>query len=635
MKIYFNKRILLPVFLICGMLGLVSCEDYLDKSPQSDIDVTEAYKNFKNFQGFTEELYNCIPVVSASEYHNNWNYGEEEYWQPNEQRLFANAIDEGDYWGWNKRYYSWFKTAGTGLDADYTHSTNRFKKGRLWGLSWYGIRKANIGIANLDMLTEATQEEKDLIEGQLYFFRGWFHFMLMQYWGGLPYIDQVLPSDEVFKLSRLSYQATADKVAEDFQHAADLLPVNWDETQIGKATLGNNNIRINKIMALAYLGKNLLWAGSPLMNHESTGNNSYNTEYCKRAADAFGKVLQLCDETGRYELAKFSDYSDIFYTYNQGGRIPGLKEAIFMENLTESGGRWRWNQVNDYRPPLILNTGIKVFPTANYVDYYGMKNGMPIADAESYDPESGYNPEYPWKDRDPRFYHDIIFDANKCAMNGSGSLEEDRQYASLYSGGKYRTFNGVQSVLTGYMNSKFTSKLLNEFDGYRDNNVVVLSFLRLADVYLMYAEATAVGYGSPDKSASGYGMSAVAAINVIRDRAGVGHVADKFLGSTESFLSEVRRERAVELAFEGHRFIDLRRWMLLLEKPYTLKTAVEFDRANDVPSSELYAKPENGHVLNFRETILRERKFSTKHYWFPFRIDDVNMYPEFEQNPGW
>lgn len=628
MKKTFIKIAMLLVLTLC-VLSWSSCKHYLDVSPRSDISPTDAYKNFRNFQGFTEELYNCIPLVSSQDFHNNWNFGEDEYWEPDETRLFAYSVDQGDYWGWNTAYYNWFKTGGNPA------SQTRGDKGHLWGLSWYAISKANTGIANLDKLTDATSEEKNLIAGQLYFFRGWFYFMLMQYWGGLPYIDHPLPSDQPLRLPRLNYQQTADKAAADFQKAADLLPVNWDETVAGKTTLGNNNLRINKIMALAYLGKDLLWAGSPLMNYESTGNKSYNVDYCKKSADAFAQALQLTESTGRYQLANFANYSQLFYTYNQNGKVPGLQEAIFMENLAESSSRWRWNQVNDYRPMTIDASGIKVYPTANYVDYYGMANGLPITDPTKKDAESGYDPEYPWKGRDPRFYNDIIFDGVKCALNTKGDMTENRQYASLYNNGLYRTSNGPKGVLTGYMNSKFTSKLMNDYDGFKDNNTFVLSFMRLADVYLLYAEATAEGYGSPQSTASGYTLSAADAVNKIRDRAGVGHVAAKFLGSTDSFMSELRRERAVELAFEGHRFIDLRRWMLLLDRPYTLKMAVQFDRANDVSSSVLYAHPENGHVLNLQETVLFERHLDVKHYWFPFLKSDVQIYKDFKQNPGW
>lgn len=150
------KKIITTALFVLGVLSLTtSCKDYLDKSPLSDISETDPYKNYKNFQGFTDELYNCIPMMSTPEYHSSWNFGEDEYWQPSETRIMANAVDQGNYWGWNEVYYSFFKTGAPG-----TTGTNRFDKGHLWGLSWYGIRKANVGLANLSLLTSATEEEK-------------------------------------------------------------------------------------------------------------------------------------------------------------------------------------------------------------------------------------------------------------------------------------------------------------------------------------------------------------------------------------------------------------------------------------------------------------------------------------------
>ncbi|MDP4208826.1 MAG: RagB/SusD family nutrient uptake outer membrane protein [Bacteroidota bacterium] len=643
MKKYFSK-ILMSSALIVSFFGFNSCTDYLDKSPLSDISPTDAYKNFTNFQGFTEELYNCIPLVTAIGSHNNWNFGEEELWELGESRLFAYNVDQGDYRAWNNAIFgSWFKNGGV------PSSNTRGDKGNLWGLSWYGIRKANIGIANLDKLTEASDVEKNLIAGQLYFFRGWFHFMLMQYWGGLPYVNSVLPSDQAPQLPRLSYQALADSVAKDFQKAADLLPVDWDKIDWPQTTVkqnltpGNNNLRINKIMALAYLGKNLLWAGSPLMNSASTGKQTYDIDYCKKATNAFAQALQLCESTKRYGLVPFSNYSDLFYTYNQGGKLPGtatvngevVREAIFMENTAEVAGRFQWNQTNDYRPASINNSGIKCSPTANYIDYYGMANGMPIKDPTVKDPESGYDPEYPWKNRDPRFYTDIMFDGAKCALNSK--LAENVQYAALYSGGAYRTggTTGAKGMTTGYILTKFLPRLMNDWDGYVKGTTMSLSFMRLADVYLMYAEAAAVAYGGSQGKDPNYYLTAQKAVNVIRDRAGVGQVAQKFVDDPDLFMGELRRERAVELAFEGHRFVDLRRWLLLDKRPYTLKKGIEFDRANDVPSSVLYQNPQNGHVKNFRETVIIERQFGPRNYWFPFLTSDVNLYKGFSQNPGW
>ena len=628
---------------VMGVIGLASCTDYLDKEERSIIDASQSYLNFRNFQGFVEELYTAMPIMTGHQYHSAWNFGEDDYWEPQESRQLPNAIDQGNYWGWNECFYSYFKEKQGGMNTGTPERmiSDVSTKGYLYGLCWFGIRKANIGIANLDKLVDATQEEKNLIAGQLYFFRAWNHFMLMQYWGGLPYIDVVLDANSVFNLPRLSYQATAEKAAEDFQKAADLLPIDWDQTAAGKATLGKNAVRINKVMALAYKGKDLLWAGSPMMNQESTGNATYNADFCKRAADAFAEALKICEETGRYELADWDHYQEIFYTYKQN-KLNGLKEVLFWENMATCHiGVWRWNLVNDWRPPLINNSGIKCYPAANYTDYFGMANGLPIPDITKPDAASGYNPEYPYKDRDPRFYYNFIYDAVKTVLDGSkilkdGLPDEHKQYASLYEGGLYRTDTPSKCVFTGYMNKKFTSQYMNDFDDYKEGTVLVMPLMRLADVYLMYAESAAAGYGSATASASGYSLSAVGAIDKVRARAGVAGVDSKFLGSVDDFMSEVRRERAVELSFEGHRFTDLRRWLLLDKAPYNKKTAVYFDRAADQSDKERYANPKENHVLNLREVVLTERKYTLpKHNWFPFPQKDVQMYPEFAQNPGW
>lgn len=631
MKKLFTK-ILLPLMIVLGTGALSSCKKYLERSPLTDIKENDPYKNFRNFQGFTEEIYNCIPLLSVNQNHNSINLGEDEFWNPLEQRLIAYHIDNGNYFAFNQVFYTFLGTDGSGA----SNSNEPTNKGNLWGLCWYGIRKANVGLANLDKMTDATQEEKDLIAGQLYFFRGFLHFQVMQYWGGLAYIDQEVPTNSVIKFPRLSYQATADKVAADLKKASELLPSNWDETTVGKQTLGNNNDRINKWMALGFLAKNYLFAGSPLMNRESTGSSSYNTDYCKKSADVFAQMLQSIESTQRYELAPYSQIRDILYTWNKGGLVPGLKENIMHESMVGVNFRWRRNQVNDYRPLVIHPSGIKVYPTANYADYYGMANGLPIPDPEKADAESGYDPEFPWRNRDPRFYNDILIDGERCVTNGATvGNNEFRQYASLFTNGLMRTADGNNKVWTGYMNSKVVAKNMNDVEGLGliENNTFALSLMRLADVYLMYAEATANGYGTPQSLAPGYSLSAVAAVNKVRARAGMPGVNAKFLGSTTSFMSELRRERAVELAFEAHRFNDLRRWLLLTQRPYTQKKAIEFDRA--LPNAQVYAGPRNARVRNFRETVLFERQFTDRHYWLPFLRDDVTTYAEFKQNPGW
>lgn len=619
---YINRFSMVIAIMMATIVGTTSCTDYLDKAPDSDIAPTDPYKNFKNFQGFVEELYACIPVVTNNEYHTCWNYGEEEYWEPQETRLQARDVDNGNFWGWTTAYYGYPRSGGFG--------SGRREKANLWASCWYGIRKANIGIENLDLLVNATQEERNLIEGQLYFFRAWLHFMVMEWWGGMPYIDHVLPADQTPTLNRLTWQECAEKCAADLDHAANLLPVDWDQTTVGKNTLGKNDMRANKIMALAYKGKILLWAGSPLMNSVSGGAKAYNTELCKRGADALAQALKLTEQTGRYELASIDQYNELFLMHNSGGKIPGVKEAILLENLAELAHRWRWNMVNDWRPQSIESSGIKCWPTANYANYFGMANGYRLPeDITQADAESGYDPTLPWKNRDPRFYKNYMFDGVKWkSTGGAGGTAE------LFTGGREsEEVNNKKGCYTGYMNMKWCPQLMNGADGYKENNLAALSLMRLADVYLMYAEATLMGYGSATSTAKDYNLTALDAINKIRQRAGVADVLEKYTNSQELLLDELRRERAVELAFEGMRFHDLRRWLLLDKQPYNLKIGIEFDRKD--PNNYDYDNPEENPIQNLREVVLFERKYTDRHYWFPIPTKDANLYEGFYQNPGW
>lgn len=624
------KAILCGMTVVTANMMFSACTDYLDRSEESIVNEEDAFKNFYSFQGFTEELYYCIPNMNCSYWQSDYNWGEDELIVAGSTWFMGYKIDNGDFRGWQKEYDGWGACwmDGTGT----TTNDDRMQK-RMWPLAWYGIRKANVGLQHLNDMKNCTEEERNLIAGQLYFFRGWFHFMLMQYFGGLPYIDHVIStSNSSVRLPRLSYQECADKAAEDFQRAALLLPLDWDNTAAGSNTLGKNRQRINKIMALGYLGKNYLWAGSPLMNYESQNQKTYNKEYCRKAADAFAQLLHLCKEEGGqadYSLMDFGEYSSIFYTLNQGYKIPGGTEAIFAAPVYQDWGTY-WSQSNQYTPGVLLDGASNMFcPTANYVNYYGMANGLPIPDCTKADLESGYNPRYPWRNRDPRFYHDIVYDGVKC-IQGATSTREAHRYANLYTGGSYR--DDYSGSRTGYLMYKFVPNTTNNDDrGQEKSHLINIPYMRLADIYLMYAEAVANGYDSPNATVSGFNKTAVDAVNQVRDRAGVGHVAAKFLNSTEDFMSEVRRERAVELAYEGHRFNDLRRWLLLTEYPYTIKTAIDFDRASGFNTED----PQNNAVYNLTERTVVERKFNTKHYWMPLKRSDTSIYLEFDQNPGW
>lgn len=613
--------ILSMFFIVC--FTLTSCTDYLDRDSDSVLSEEDAFKNFNNFQGFIEVMYNVIPDIAKHNWVSSFNWGEDEVITTgNGEYLMGYAIDGGNY-------RSYINKEDCFLDRNWSVDGDRFKKS-LWGGGWYAIRQANLGLEALEkgMLKDATQEEQNFIKGQLYFFRAWFYFQLTSYWGGLPYLESVIAPDAQFNLPRETYQENAEKMAADFQRAADLLPIDWDNTATGSRTKGNNALRPNKIWALSYLGKALLYAGSPLMENGANNNNrSYNSEYCKRAADVLGQVLNMVESNQtQYALVDFDNYSTLFYTKEQNWLMPGGTEAIMRSPTYGADSYWR--QMNSYQLQAICEgDGIILCPAANYVNYFGMQNGLPLDD-----PNSHFSRSQPWKDRDPRFYNNFIYDGVK--MIKSPSSFKEYEYANLYEGGNCCD-DPRKTSRTGYFNYKFIPLGANKDDadyGYGKATHFHLSWLRLAEVYLLYAEAVAQGYGSANSNSATFPKSAVYAVNVIRERAGVDPVADSYTNDLEKFMSEVRRERAVELAFEGHRFHDLRRWKLLTEYPYNIKTMQKFDRAE---AFDPEADPKERKVVNFREEIVTQRKLSSKHYWLPFKTEDVTIYPEFYQNPGW
>lgn len=634
--------------------SLSSCQDYLDKEPDSTVSADDAFANFRNFQGFVEEIYNCIPDKEKCNYCPSWNWGDDEIFNPEADNRMTHQVDLGNFRAWESTG-NWLKRDGSST------STDKFAHG-IWNHAWYCIRKCNLGLQNIDKFVTGSAEEKKLIEGQLYFFRAWWHEEMMQYFGGMPYVDTYLDGNAELNLPRLSYRECADKAAADFRKAADLLPINWDKTSAGAATQGKNDLRINKIMALGYLGKTYLWAASPLMKNGAQIGASkngktydYDQEYAKKAAEAFGELLSLV-EAGQtqYALAEFkysdiynheksadanSCFSDIFYTKKQNWKMPGTVEAIFRGPSPDFNGS-NWNTSKVFGPKVqkvVAHDNVIHQPTANLVEAYGMANGEPIYLVENGkyvpNPKSGFDPKHPFKNRDPRFYHDIVFDGFKY-LNGTPGQYADLQYCQLYTGGNMRPIETASR--TGYFIQKLVPHTCNEVDKDYDWGAAFhcyLPYMRLADIYLMYAEACAAFGGATGKS-SNFGKTAEDAINTLRDRCGAGHVAPEFVADNHKFMDEVRREREVELSFEGFRFCDLQRWLLLTEAPYNQKFSQEFDR---VESADFYKNhdPKDAEVANYRRELILTRNFNTKHYWFPLPIKETQLYPEFNQNPGW
>jgi hypothetical protein len=592
------------ICLICLSTGLLSCEDYLDTTLDTDIEIEDVFKDFDSAQGFTEEMYAYIvDYASAAHWQTFMCVGEdaigEDTWR------WDYSCDAGTYWDWIN------ETRNIYYGGDDTSADLPFDRPGIYFASWAGIRKANIAIAYAeDLMVDATDEEVQTILGQAYFFRAFFHHEIMKFWGSIPYIDEVLQDD--WQLDRPDeWSETALKIDDDFDKAIELLPADWDDPDFepGLKTSGQNMFRITKGAALALKGKNLLYAASPLMQgNESTYD--YNEALCDSAAQAFAQLLQM----DRYELVDWDDYTDVFYNLN--GTYPNTTEYIFSQ--PGAVGWWSVFLPENWQSGPWVSQDLTSYPTHNYIqNYFGMNDGLSCEDSPLYDSSD------PWANRDPRFYLWVVIDGDQMVEDLGACSNVTNRYAEFYNGGAHRYPAAENGTRTGYVAKKWYPKSYNIYDG--DTPFGFRVHVRLTDVYLMYAEAALEAYGIYGKP-EGFDLSALDAINKIRERAvpdGSLDVQPEYLVSEDAFMDEIRRERAVELSWEGHRWMDVRRWKLGTEEKYKLKTGITFDRNSE------------GKPINLVEEVLRTKVFEDKHYWLPFPKDDVELYSGFDQNPGW
>lgn len=578
----------LPIIL----LALVGCEsDYLERPAETDIFPEDIYGNYQNFQGFQDRMYSFIIDYNSAKITVGHN-------------LTGETIARQ---GWNSS-----QGASTGNYLNLINGRSNFNdygntqgKYGIYQESWSGIRIANLCLENLDLLVDATDFEKQVIEGQAYFFRAYFHWEIVRAFGSIPYIDKTL-SPEDLELPRFweyngkfDYQAVTEKIVEDLDKAAALLPEVWPNpnSEYGRATKG---------AALSVKAKALLYAGSPLMNQYSRNSPTFDKEYMRRAGEAAAEVLKLADK-GVYALQDFNTMLDMFARTD--GSLPNSPETIFQKNKKQVGnGEVETFLGRLYLPHQALFGGnaITEAVTQNFVDLYEM------ADGTKYKPgtaaEGGYDEDDTkrWDGRDPRFRKNIYVDGDMAGFHPLTQLQ-------LYNGG--RTLNGG-NTMSPYIVHKFWPLGVNKRDQGWNNFRYVTPHLRLAEIYLIYAEAVFEATDNANSTASNYSMSAVDAVNVVRNRAGMPNVTANPAAYGGSFRELVRNERDVELAFEGHRWYDFRRW-------------------RKFPDPILYKMTFDRNYTFFNREVIQLFIFEERNFWMPFPRNLTLLYKDFPQNPGW
>lgn len=626
------KNYKLKIVLFLGLLCSFACEDYLDVAPESVLTEAEVFATFNNAQGFIEEMYALTVAYGlASHTFQDHLLGDETF--ETQAFKFNVQVDRGELDKWTSNTLS-FIGSGTRFGANQpfgdVNNSNQRAHPKVWRASMLGIRKANLAIQNEDLMVGLNQEEKNVILGQAYFFRAFFHNEIMKFWGRFPYITEVftgavtIPRPETYKECALAAN-------EDYKKAAALLPLDWDTMSYGQRTLGNNAARLTKGAAYAFQGKNLLLAASPLMffnNQPGIDTYTYDTELAAMAVDAFAEVLKL--DGSVYSFAQnLTDYRKVFWNAPRNtfpGLAPEAKEYIFASPGASQAGHITSFQAHGMPRSFAPNATQCASVTHSFLQHnFGMANGLSIEDdlSGAYGTPT-YNPLRPFENRDPRYYEWILSDRDAVSPTAPARDRTMKLYSIGTDGrpGAHRNISNFS--FTGYNYMKFYPRdggglHINTGNRILQNYTGMLLSMRLTDAYLMYAEALHVSRGATTAPSS-FSMTAEQVVNKMRARAGTPNVHPAIVANTNKFMDELRRERAVEMSFESHRWVDLRRWGVAHLPKYKIKTELQFDQA----------------WTFFQEAVLTERVCEyPKHYWMPFEVNQTQFYEGFPQNPGW
>lgn len=469
-----------------------------------------------------------------------------------------------------------------------------------WNDSYRYIRAANKILA---MGTDKTDAEIKRYLAEAKFFRAWYYWKLMRIYGGVPLIDKVLDTRDVALFTpRSSRTETADFILTDLAEAQADLPQQTDLS-------GGDKGRITKGAALSLAARVALFEGTWSKFH---GENNA-AKYLDIALASSSEVIS----GGQYGLYKESGAQSYRYLFLEPG--DDSREAILDR-------RYARNILGHDMPYQYDGGGYN--PTRTLADMYLDKNGVPIDNpATVFQGYATYVSEF--QDRDPRMTMTMLIPGTEI-NRVFYPVEKKPNWPDF----PQRNFN------TGYILYKYMSEdpVANNSGQKGDDSFFDYDrhLIRYAEVLLIYAEATFEKNGSIDDA------DLNKSINVIRDRAGMPALTNAFVtGNGLDMRTEIRRERTIELALEGFRYDDLRRWS-------TAETALSQDvkgikiNGTEWQNRAPYSDPIYQAKVDADGFLIAEtgRTFDpAKHYWQPLPTREVAFYQtsgyELKQNPGW
>lgn len=460
-----------------------------------------------------------------------------------------------------------------------------------WGGSYAGIRGANIFLANIDKVPMA-DITKQYWKAEARFIRALLYFELLKRYGGVPLVDdKIFTVEDNLELPRNTYEECVSYIVAECDAIKDNL-----RTEKG-ANYGTNDWgRIAKGAALALKIRTYLYAASPLFNgggFESDATRKVLTGYPTADATRWQRVIESAEELmGLTYYALQPSFNNVFVTNKNTEVILNKQGATNFSVETN-------NAPVGFGTPALSNG--RTSPTADFVNAFPMNNGLDINA-----PGSGYNVANPYANRDPRFTSTLFF-------NGSNWL---RRAVQTFDGGLDKPGGTAVQTRTGYYLRKFMADFSNNTTYTNQYHNFVL--FRYAEVLLSYAEAL---------NEVGRTEDAVTQIKAIRARAGIQAGANTRYGiadgiSQTDLRTLIRNERRIELAFEEHRFWDVRRWKIA---PETLNRTVN--------GTKITKNADNS--FTYQDVPVANLSFTNKLYHMPIPYSETTKNSKLIQNEGW
>lgn len=542
---------------------LCSCNDFLDREEDSFIDKTATFDSYNRTKQYLTYAYSLLP-----EGLNRFSGG----------ALLGAATDD-----------ACFAIESSNIQQFNNGSWNALSNpDNVWDRYFAGIAKCctllensnhiNLDISRLDPAKRVEYENnlKDIRmwRAEAHFLRAYFNFELLKRYGPIPIIKSTLDINKDYSdTPRPTMKEVVEFIANDCDMAADSLELTpWRNMNdaFGRATKG---------AALALKSRLLLYAASPLyvnFGDIDEANKPSDATLWKAAADAAKAVIDL----NQYALAPA--YDDLFKNDFQN------KEYIFVRRYPSNSDFEKSNFPVSYGGKGGTN------PSQNLIDDYEMLDGT------AFDWSDPVKAAYPFENRDERLLATVL-------MNGV--LFKGKRIAT-YPGGADAMPN-PNATKTGYYLRKFLNENVNiQTGGGSDGHVVPL--FRLAEIYLNYAEALNE-YDPTNPDIAVY-------LNKIRERVSLPDVPSGL--TQEQMRTLIHHERRVELAFEEHRFWDVRRWKVASS---TL----------GAPVKGVKITQDDAGNFTYSPVQVEQRVFQPKMYWYPIPQSEVLKLHHWEQNKGW